>query len=369
MPSRPPSIAHVLLSLSVGGGERLALLLAAHQVKLGHRVILISFEEPPDGPLGVEFLDAGVEVRRLPKRSHGLDRSLYPKLTGLIRRERITVVHAHNPVPLIYGALPTKLAGARLVYTHHGPNPTTPRRLQLRRLAGRLADAYVAVSEDTKRAALEGREVDPSKLSVLINATDTERFQPDLKRRASRRAAWGISSDAVVIGSVGRVAAEKNHVLLVEAAAPLLDDGVKLVIAGDGGERGAVEDRARALGVTEHLHMLGMVRDVPSVMAGLDVFALSSKWEGLPLVLAEAMATALPVVSTAVGGVVKVIDEGETGLLVPEGDAEAMRAALSQLCDDAELRRRMGRRGREVAEDRYSVPRLAGEYMVLYRGP
>lgn len=368
MTFRPPSIAHVLLSLSVGGGERLALLLAAHQAAQGHRVLLISFEEPPGGPLGTEFLDAGVEVRRIPKRSHGLDRSLYPKLTGLIRRERITVVHAHNPVPLIYGALPTKLAGARLVYTHHGPNPTTPRRLQLRRWAGKLTDAYVAVSEDTKRAALEGQEVDPAKLSVLINATDTERFRPDPERRRRSRKAWQVADDAVVFGSVGRVAAEKNHVLLVEATAPLLGDGAKLVIAGDGSERVAVEGRAEALGVREHVKMLGMVRDVPGVMAGFDVFALSSKWEGLPLVLAEAMATALPVVSTAVGGVVKVVDEGETGLLVPEGDAVAMRHALTRLRDDPEQRAAMGRRGREVAEERYSVSRLAAEYMALYCG-
>jgi len=368
MTFRQPSIAHVLLSLSVGGGERLALLLAAHQAAHGHRVMLISFEEPPDGPLGPEFLDAGIEVRRLPKRRHGLDSSLYPKLTGLIRRERITVVHAHNPVPLIYGALPAKLAGARLIYTHHGPNPTTRRRLKLRRWAGTLTDAYVAVSEDTKRAAIEGREVDPAKLSVLINATDTDHFRPDPERRRRSRAAWGLPEGAMVIGSVGRVATEKNHVLLVEAAAPLLGDGVKLVIAGDGAERTAVEDRAEALGVREHLKMLGMVRDVPAVMAGLDIFALSSKWEGLPLVLAEAMATALPVVSTAVGGVVKVVDEGQTGLLVPEGDALAMREALSQLRDDPDLRTAMGRRGREVAEARYSVSRLAAEYMALYRG-
>ncbi|MEM1030730.1 MAG: glycosyltransferase [Myxococcota bacterium] len=367
MPAPRLTIAHVLLSLSVGGGERLALLLAAHQAAAGHRVLAVTFEEPPAGPLGEEFLDAGVEVRRIPKRRHGLDRALYPHLTAFFRRERITVVHAHNPVPLIYGALPARLAGARLVYTHHGPNPTTPRRLVLRRAAGRLAHAYVAVSEDTREAALANREVDPGKLSVLINATDTARFHPDVARRRAVRAAWGLGDDAVVVGSVGRLAAEKNHVLLIDALAPRLGPTMRLVLAGDGAEREAIAARAAALGVGDFVHRLGMVRDVPGVLNGFDVFALSSAWEGLPLVLVEAMATSLPVVATAVGGVVNVVVEGETGTLVPAGDVAAMRAALARLCDDPERRAAWGAAGRRRAERDYSVARLAAEYMDHYR--
>lgn len=360
-------IAHVLLSLHVGGGERLALMLAARQVAAGHRVTVVSLEEPPGGALGPEFEQAGVEVRRLSKRRGGFDRTLPRRLARLFRDHRITVVHTHNPMPLVYAGIPAKLAGARLVHTKHGPHPDRPHRLWLRRIAGVAADAFVAVSDTTRDFALKIREVSPRKLSVIINATDLDRFRPDADLRQRAREAWGVPSRAFVFGTVGRVAEVKNHALLIEAAAPLLGEDTRLVIAGDGPELARLRSLASDLGVASWVHLLGMQREVPTVVNGFDVFALSSNVEGLPLALTEAMGCALPVVATAVGGVPKVVEPEVTGLLCPPRDAAALRACLAQLRADPARGREMGRRGREVAEQRYSIDRMAAEYMALYR--
>lgn len=358
----------MLTSLCIGGGERVALLLASRQVKDGHRAMVVSLEEPPDGPLAAEMIEAGVEIERVPKR-HGFDATLPPRLWRLFRSSALDVVHTHNPLPLIYAAPAAKAAGARVVHTKHGPHPDVARRLWLRRAGARATDAFVAVSEVTAAFARTIHEVGEDKLSVIINATDLSRFRPDPARREAARARWGIGFDGWVVGTVGRMAEVKNHPLLLRAAAPLLREDSWLLIAGDGPERAATEALAAELGVSERVIFLGETREVAEALNALDVFALSSKVEGLPLVIAEAMATGLPVVATAVGGVPGVVSDGETGFLVAAEDEKALRERLRRLQDDPRLAAELGARGRAIALERFSDERMAREYMDLYAPP
>ncbi|HZO12618.1 MAG TPA: glycosyltransferase [Polyangiaceae bacterium] len=368
MTQTPLSIAHVLTSLCVGGGERVALLLGAKQVKDGHRVMVVSLEEPPEGALTDEFTAAGVTVERVPK-GRGFDMTLSTRLWRTFRKARVDVVHTHNPLPLIYAAPAARAAGARVVHTKHGPHPDAAHRLWLRRAGAAATDAFVAVSEITADFAREIREVAPEKLHVIVNATDLSHFRPDHAARRATRALWGMDDDVFIVGTVGRMAEVKNHVLLVRAVAPLLGEETRLVIAGDGPERARVELTAEELGVRPWLTLLGETRDVADALRAFDVFALSSKVEGLPLVIAEAMATGLPVVSTAVGGVPTVVADGVTGFLVPEEDERALRERLRRLHDDPALAAELGTRARDVALERFSDERMAREYVELYAPP
>lgn len=361
------SIAHVLGSLHVGGGERVALLLAQRQLAEGHRVIAVSFEQPPQGPLFVEFARAGVEVHTVPKRP-GFDATLPPRLYALFRELRPDVVHTHNPPPQIYAIAPARLAGARVVHTKHGPHPEAPYLLWLRRRGASLAFRFVAVSPMTAEFAREIHECPEDRLRIVQNGTDLDRFHPDPEARESLRAELGVGEDVVLVGTVGRMAAVKNHPLLVRAAAPLLGPKMHLAIAGGGPEAARTRALVTELGLDAFVHLVGEIRDVPRFLAALDVFALSSDTEGLPLSITEAMGVSLPVVATTVGGVPKVVLEGETGLLVPPRDEPALREALRSIAADPERRARMGKRAREVALDRYSAERMAREYMQLYRG-
>src|SRR5690606_25423096 len=141
-------------------------------------------------------------------------------------------------------------------------------------------------------------------------------------------------------------------------AAPLLGPDTRLVVAGDGPELERLRARAGELGVEGWVHLIGMQRDVPKVVNGFDLFALSSNVEGLPLVLTEAMGCALPILATAVGGVPKVVDAGQTGLLCPPRDPKALRACIEELHARRDLARAMGRRARQVAEERYAIDRM-----------
>jgi glycosyltransferase involved in cell wall biosynthesis len=208
--------------------------------------------------------------------------------------------------------------------------------------------------------------VAPEKLRVILNAADLGIFRRDPETRWRKREEWGIDDAAFAIGTVGRMAPEKNHALLLSAVAPLLGRDCALVIAGDGSERPATERLARELGVDAWVRFLGETRDVSAVLSGLDLFVLSSHFEGLPMVLLEAMGTSLPVVATAVGGVPGVVSDGETGCLVADGDAEALRATVLRLRKDPLLLDRMGRRARELALQRHSLERMANEYFDAY---
>jgi glycosyltransferase involved in cell wall biosynthesis len=357
------SIAHVLSSYGVGGQERVALDLAIGQKARGHDVSVISLAPEPDGAMAQEFAQAGIVVGRVPKRG-GLDPTLVPRLARELRRQNIDVVHTHNPLPLIYGAPAARLVGAAAIHTKHGINPGSRGHRLLRRAAAKLTHAFVAVSSTTEAQAREQRDAPERKLHTIPNGIRLDRYAPDPEARAAARVELGLG-DAWVIGTVGRLDQFKNQAMLVRAAAPLLSSSVRLVIIGEGDARGEVEAAIAALPDPRWVVMTGRRMDVPKLVHAFDVFALSSKSEGLPLVVPEAMAAGLPIIATSVGGLPSVVDQGVTGLLVPVDEA-AFGAALNTLAADHALARTMGTKAREVALARYSHDRMVDAYLALY---
>ena len=357
------SIVHVLSSYGVGGQERVALDLAIGQRARGHRVAVISLAPPPDGAMAKEFEDAGIEVGRVPKHG-GLDPTLVPRLARELRRRKADVVHTHNPLPLIYGAPAARLVGARAIHTKHGKNPGSRGHRLLRRAAAQLVHAFVAVSDTTEAQARAQHDAPLSKLHTIANGIRLDRYAPDATARTEVRVELGLG-DAWVVGTVGRLDQYKNQVLLVRAMAPLLSSRVRLVIVGDGDARADVEAAVAALPEPRWVVLTGRRMDVPRIVHAFDVFALSSKSEGLPLVVPEAMAAGLPIVATAVGGLPSVIDDGETGRLVPVEEA-ALGAALAELEGDRDLAQRMGAKARETALARYDYGRMVDAYLALY---
>ncbi len=351
----------------MGGQERVAVDLAGAQRALGHRVIAVSLAPLPNGPLAEDFAALHILAETVEKRGPGIDASLPLRLSGLFRRVGVDIVHTHNPQPLIYGALAARLAGARAVHTKHGANPGTNQQRALRRAAAVLCDAFVAVSRETEEVARKNREVHERKLTTIANGIDLSRFHEDESARAELRRELGIADAAWLVGTVGRLAPEKDQALLVEACAPTLSPMRQLALVGEGEERPRLEAQIAALGErAPFVHLLGARRDVPRLLAAFDVFALTSRTEGLPLVIPEAMATRLPVVSTRVGGIPSVIDEGVTGHLVPARDAAALSAALQGLAHDPAKARAMGATGRTRALERYSKERMGRAYVDLY---
>ncbi|HTN83937.1 MAG TPA: glycosyltransferase [Sorangium sp.] len=366
--SRAPrrlAIVHVLSSFQTGGAEQVVVDLAASQRAAGHDVLAVAIAEDPDGPRAEQLRRRGVEVHLVPK-GPGFDRTLTARLAALFAARGVGLVHSHNHLSLIYAAPAGWLHRVPVIHTKHGVSQDMQGRRWLRSAASAFVDAHVAVSQPTAAVVLGRREVDPPKLHVVANGIDLSRFAPDPAARARVRAELAIPQDAWVVGSVGRLSPVKNHALLVRAAAMSLPRSGRLLLVGDGPERGRLVALARELGLSERVVFAGERHDIPALLAALDVFALPSLSEGLPLALLEAMAAALPAVATDVGGVATALVDGETGFLVPSGKVAALAARLSDLRADPGRAAQMGRRGRAIALRRYSAARMAERYMDLY---
>lgn len=357
------SIVHVLSSYGVGGQERVALDLAIGQKARGHRVSVLSLAPEPDGAMAQEFAQAGISVGRVPKHG-GLDPTLVPRLARELRTLEADVVHTHNPLPLIYGAPAARLVRAAAIHTKHGVNPGSRGHRMLRRAAAQLTHAFVAVSDTTEAQAREQKDAPAAKIHTIPNGIRLDRYAPDPEARAAARVELGLG-DAWVVGTVGRLDAFKNQALLVRAMAPHLSSQVRLVIVGDGDARPEVEAAVAMLPDPRWVVLTGRRMDVPKLVHAFDVFALSSKTEGLPLVVPEAMAAGLPVIATSVGGLPSVITEGVNGMLVPVDEA-SLSAALGRLAGDHALAKAMGTRAREIALARYSHDRMVDAYLALY---
>jgi glycosyltransferase involved in cell wall biosynthesis len=362
----PLTVAHVLPSFGLGGQEQVALQLAIGQRAAGHGVVAVALAPGPDGPMAARFAAAGIATHTVPKLGPTVDGSLPARLSALFRREGVSVVHAHNPQPLFYAAMAGKGAGAAVVYTCHGDNTGAPRTLWLTRMSALWADAYVAVSPRIAALARRMQECAEYKLHVIENGVDLSAFLPDPEARRQVRCEWNLPAEAFVIGTVGRLAPDKSYHRLIRAAAPLLGARCRLVLVGDGSDGPSLRALAAAQPTAAFIHFAGVRADVARLLPAFDVFALSSRTEGLPLAVLEAMACGLPVISTAVGGVPDVVNEGVSGLLVPNGDEPALEAALASLRADPARAAALGAAGR-AASRQHSAAVMLERYLALYQ--
>ena len=284
------------------------------------------------------------------------------ELVRLCRRVRPEIVHAHSSKIGVLGRLAAWLARVPIrIFTVHGwsfaayDGHTRSLFLRIERLMRPLTTTVVCVSDATRREGLAARACDPRRTVVIHNAVEVGSFRPSTRR-------GGI---AEVVG-VGRFAYPKDFVTLL-AALRLVEAPFHLRLAGDGPALTAVASAVGREGLAQRVELLGPRADVPDLLAASDVFVLSSRSEGFPVSVLEAMAAGLPVVATNVGGVAEAVEHGETGFLVPASDAEALARALERLVVDASLRRRLGAAGRARALGSFDVPRYCAAYEELYR--
>ncbi|MDB4997348.1 MAG: hypothetical protein JWM74_4780 [Myxococcaceae bacterium] len=354
-------ILHVVQSLGMGGQERLILNLARALKKRGHEVAVASLT--PGGDLRPEIAPE-FQVYDVTRKS-GFDAMVIGRMARTISTFGADAVHTHNPSPMFYAVPAARaLMVKRIVHTKHGANNYGPRSLHAARVVARAVTAFVAVSEGTADTARMKERVPKRLLHVIPNGIPLDDFAKDDAKRERARHELGIPNDAFVVGTVGRLAPEKDFPLLVRAMLPLLSAKNRLVIVGEGPSRADIEAQVPK-DKAAFVVMTGSRRDIPDLLASFDVFTLTSKTEGLPLVIPEAMATSLPIVATAVGGIPSIVPP-EVGLLAPAGDAEALTRAFDALASDGPRRLAMGAAAYRHAHERFSLASMVDKYEALY---
>ncbi|MCP4424407.1 MAG: glycosyltransferase [Chloroflexi bacterium] len=224
----------------------------------------------------------------------------------------------------------------------------------------------VAVCEAARQAEIERSRVAPDKVVTIYNGVNIELY--NVAARQAVRQEFGIGADALLLGVVGRLHAQKGHSYLFEALRDVrrhLPD-VRLLIVGDGRLRSELEAIARQKRVEDAIIFTGSRRDIPELLSAMDLFALPSLWEGLPNAVLEAMAAGLPVVATAVGGAPELVVPGETGLLVPPGDAQALAQAIRLILEDSVLAQSMGSAGRQRVRSQFDIAVMQEKMVGLY---
>ena len=298
---------------------------------------------------------AGVPVRMLGRR--GAARGW--QLARLLRADRIDLVHAWLFIANGY-ALGARLCGARQPLITSARNCKVQGRLSrlVNALAFRSSRAIVVNSQDVAAYIMREYRAPHARIRVIHNGVDVDRFRP--------AGASGIDRPGPIV-TVGRLVVQKNHSLFLRAAALLVQKGTDahFTIVGDGPLRDALQVEARQLGIDDRVTFAGERSDVDRILREASLFWLTSRWEGMPNVVLEAMASGLPAIATDVGGARELLRSGTDGFVVPEGDADAFVRHSQELLADAERREQCGRAARARAEE-FSTPRMVRAVTRLY---
>jgi glycosyltransferase involved in cell wall biosynthesis len=326
-----------------------------------------------------KFEEAGVTVHTLStSRRIGLWSILKGTLDvyRILSRGRYDIVQSHTSVGGVIGRLAGWAARTPVVlWTVHGLGAHAGhpawKRFLIRKAESMLdwfTDHYVAVSEDLRDEGVRAGIYRAAKVTVIPNGLQFDHV-PSILDAAAKREALGIPAHSPVIGTVTRLESQKANEVFLRAVACVIAriPNVVTVIAGDGPQRKELENLAAELGLAGRVIFLGWRTDAVEILGALDIFCMSSRWEGCPMVLLEAMAMRRPVVATDIGGVREIVVNEETGLLVALEDAQALANAIVRLVEDDAERERFGQAGRRRVEERFSAEGMLNAYGQLYR--
>lgn len=354
-------IVQLVEDLELGGLERLAVDLALAQRKAGHQVTVYCLYGA--GPLAEPLKAAGIPVATFQK-ARGFSMAAVLAMAKRLREDRAQVIHGHNPGVHHYAALAARLAGVpAVVNTRHSVTTSkdVPYQERYFRWVKPLTSHVVFVCDFVRRGLEQRLGYPPEKCSVILNGIPLTRFRDHPATPGSHRPRFRF-------GTIGRLVPAKGHAILLDAFARVLQSapGAELSIYGYGALQDDLAAQIAGLGLGGRSRLEGRTGNSAETLQNLDVFVFSSVNEGLPLVVLEAMAAGLPIVTTDVGGIPEIATR-ESAWFCPPGDSGALARAMLEAMNCPDLRER-GEIARRIAMNCYGLEHMAARYEELYRG-
>lgn len=363
-PNRPLNVMFVITSMPVGGAETLLVNLTRRFDKSRIRPMIGCLKER--GVLGDELADEIPVFEHL--INHKYDVAVARRLRKLFKKQEVdAVITVGAGDKMFWGRLAARGAGTPVILSalHSTGWPDGVGRLN--RILTGITDGFIAVAKHHAEFLVEFEKFPESKVFMIPNGIDTQRFRACEDARRKWRNEVGIPQESPALGIVAALRPEKNHELFLECAARTLKEvpDAHFVIAGDGPRRADLESIASDKAIDERVHFLGSVSDIPGVLSMLDVFALTSHNEASPVSILEALSCNRPVVATDVGSIKESVLEGTTGYLCEAGNADAISDRWIEVLTNEELREKMGRKGRAHVVDNSSLDSMTDGYTEL----
>lgn len=362
-------ILYVINQLGIGGAERQLLYLVRNLDRTQFSPLVCVLTTSTE--LATEFRSAGIPVVVFRRLSPKFDLSKLLRLIILLRKVKPDLVHSFMTTANIYASLAGRFVHTRVIVSERNAEPNKPalRRwmecVSIRRAACLIANSQAGASRIIRRGVMP-----KEKVFVIHNGIDLTRFEA-LPDSITVRIKFGLCSDIPIVGIVGTIDGERKDHLTFFQAMHVLDQQygqqVQILCVGTGPMLQQVRDLVHKLGLEERTVFTGIREDVPEIMRGLDVLVSSSRWEGMPNVIMEAMAAGRPVVATAVGGTPELVKHGETGFLVPPGNPSALAAAVLRVLEHPNLAFQMGQAGRRRIEQYFTVEKMVRSTEAIYQ--
>ena len=361
MSTKPVRVLELRSVRGTGGGpEKTILLGAAMADPKSVHVTVCYLRDQRDGVFRIDERAASqrVDYVEVPER-HSFDPGVWGRLRQLIAERQIDLLHAHDYKTDLLALLLARATGVRALATVHGwTGHSTRERICYYPADKRVLARYprlIAVSTDIARELIE-HGADPTRVTTILNAIDHRQFRRDPARVAAARAELGLAPGQIAIGAVGRLEPQKRFDLLLEAFAVLhiSNPNLRLVIAGDGSLRKALEDQRRALDLRDAVILTGHVADVIPLHHAFDLFVQSSDYEGTPNAVLEGMALETPIVATEAGGTAELVHDGVHGRIIPVGSVERLVWGMQAALADPETTRQMAGAARRRVEGELS---------------
>ncbi len=303
---------------------------------------------------------------------HHLFPSYLPALAALMAAKRYDVVHSHL---LASNVIAKPLAAllrvpVRINHDHCNDKSSDPRpwAAPADAWANRFSTHVIAVSDSTRAFVEEKEGVPAARASTIHNGIDCARFQPRAGARSESRRKFGLAENAFIVGGIGRLTYQKHFALFIETASAILarHPNVQFAIAGTGEEEAALRDQARRAGIDDKVRFLGFVSDMPSLYPALDLLLLTSRFEGLPITILEAMASGIPIVSSRLDGIAEILSDGKDAALVGSQTSEAFGAEIEKLLSSPALRQDFASAALQKVRTFYSAQRMTREVEAVY---
>jgi len=372
----PVSVVYVIPRMSIGGAQKhlLEVLRRLDRRRFAPSVCVLVTDRPGASDLlgavrelDVPIIDAGVrDGSNALARPHTFRQMA--RVARTFRREHVRIVHSYLFHANWFGTLTARLAGVPVAIVSKR-NVDVYERARDRwacRLVNRMADCVTAVAHGVADHVVRAERCPPGKIVVIPNGIDAHEVAPaPVSGRGDR---LGVGADDLIVGTIARLVWYKGHEELLDAIAQVnrQHPAARLCVVGDGPLREALRERAQRLGLNGAARFLGSIPQASKLLPHFDIFVLPSRWEGMSNGLLEAMAAGRPIVATTVGGNPELIVDGETGLLVPPENPDALAAAILKLIRDPALARRLGEAARRRVEREYTLEGMVHRLEELY---